>query len=379
MATAGANIVLYAADAAEYAIGLATSEILGLARSQVSGDYATVWSKLARGSYIVIAIGGDALYALAYNPCGWSNPAGTAKGSTPFIATDAPLTTASSSHFVNAAGKTAAETLKLTVMLTYYALHGKYPGTLSTLPSQIPAQDTCLGNASQGCPCSSSTTSSAVAWGVDSCSAADVSINGYSTLYDYVVSTQGTPQFWGRYIGAACALSFSEVKFLHQKGVKILLVYNGATSSTVAGGTQSGVSDANHAITAAKGLGVPTGTYLFCDIEAPWQPSTSWLEGWTTTLRASGYGAGVYANTSGSTSSFNSAFCKTSSTVQKELVIWTSEPSVTCTTQTNAPSFKPDTTSCGGNIALWQYAIACGTNQVIDTDLAKQSALAYLW
>jgi hypothetical protein len=99
-------------------------------------------------------------------------------------------------------------------------------------------------------------------FGVDSCAPATGTVpsGGTSvTFYDWVKSQAGAaPTFWGRYlVDPTCNLTASEVNYLLGKGCYILVIYGGATATSVL--KTDGVSDANAAISAANTLGVPSG------------------------------------------------------------------------------------------------------------------------
>ena len=84
MSLSGGSVILYAADPGDYEIALAAAAVTGIPTSNVMGNFYNVWNNVASGNYLVIAVGLNANSALYYNPCGWSNPAGQAGGSTPF-------------------------------------------------------------------------------------------------------------------------------------------------------------------------------------------------------------------------------------------------------------------------------------------------------
>src|SRR5437879_4553305 len=98
-------------------------------------------------------------------------------------------------------------------------------------------------------------------WGVDSAQPANSMVQN-QTLFDFITEQCGQPPaFWGRYIGGRFALTAVEEKFLHDRGCRILVVYNGTRNSprSVQGGFAEGANDANKAIAAAQTLGIPGG------------------------------------------------------------------------------------------------------------------------
>ncbi|MCL6444927.1 MAG: hypothetical protein K6T83_15980 [Alicyclobacillus sp.] len=143
------QVFLYAAVEQDLWKALAAADVSGIPQENVLGNFSEAWHHVQNGNDLVIAVGGAALYALYYNPCGWPNPSGEAGGHTPFKmfphghGVDAP----EADTFVNAAGKTAMSTLKLAVMLSYYAVHGTFPQLLHGLPQQETPQHRCLSHA----------------------------------------------------------------------------------------------------------------------------------------------------------------------------------------------------------------------------------------
>lgn len=144
------NVYLYAAQVGDYEKALAAANVSGIPRSNVLGNFSTAWSLVQNGSKLVIAVGGAALFALYYNPCGWSNPNGLAGGHTPFslFPSGQGIMSAKTNHFANAAGYNSLDSLKLAVMLAYYAVHGTFPYQYPGLPRQEVPQQTCVTGSS---------------------------------------------------------------------------------------------------------------------------------------------------------------------------------------------------------------------------------------
>jgi Domain of unknown function (DUF1906) len=139
-------IVLYAADRASMGVAAQLAHALALPVSDLTGSFADAWTDLTGGNDVVLAVGQAAANALNTNPCGWSNPAGTGPGSTPFFYSGEPLQqTAGADVFVNAAGSSPAATGLVTSRLMHYALTGDLPneGTVTAGPS-VPTT-VCLG------------------------------------------------------------------------------------------------------------------------------------------------------------------------------------------------------------------------------------------
>ncbi|WP_062308654.1 hypothetical protein [Alicyclobacillus sendaiensis] len=144
------QVLLYAATQGDLIKCYAAADVAGIPYSQCTGDFQTAWSKCADDATLVIAVGGVALYALYYNPCGWPNPAAMPAGHTPFIQEPVGqgVQTARANAFVNAAGYTALDSLTLAVMLSYYAVHGTFPRGYTSLPAQEVPQRVCVTGSS---------------------------------------------------------------------------------------------------------------------------------------------------------------------------------------------------------------------------------------
>ncbi|GGI98617.1 hypothetical protein GCM10010885_05160 [Alicyclobacillus cellulosilyticus] len=146
MPMAPEHVYLYAAVPGDYEKALAAADVAGIPRKNVIGNFQRAWSLVGTGTDLVIAVGGAALFALYYNPCGWPNPAGQPGGHTPFETFPAGqgVDAAKAGFFVNAAGYTALDSLKLCVMLAYYAVHGVFPHQWTGLPRQEVPQQRCV-------------------------------------------------------------------------------------------------------------------------------------------------------------------------------------------------------------------------------------------
>jgi Rv2525c-like, glycoside hydrolase-like domain len=146
-------VVLYAADTGSMAVAVKIAHRLALPAADVTGRFTTAWNDLAGGKDLLLAVGQAALNGLYYNPCGWSNPAGTGAGSTPFSYVGAPARQPpGTNYFENSSASSTTQTSQLTGDLTHYALAGTLPdeGTLPPGPA-APAQ-TCLGSPSVAVP-----------------------------------------------------------------------------------------------------------------------------------------------------------------------------------------------------------------------------------
>src|SRR5207249_1949278 len=109
-------------------------------------------------------------------------------------------------------------------------------------------------------------------WGVDSAQPANSMVQN-QTLFDFITEQCGQPPaFWGRYIGGRFALTAVEEKFLHDRGCRILVVYNGTSNSprSVQGGCCEGANEANKSIAASQTLVNRSSVWIYADVESDW-------------------------------------------------------------------------------------------------------------
>jgi glycoside hydrolase-like protein len=243
-------------------------------------------------------------------------------------------------------------------------------------------------------------------WGVDSISPANEPAGTFGRLYDFVVHRTGMqPRFWGRYLSNLAA---GEVTYLHNLGVRVLPIYNGAGPVSVAGGRASGQQDATNAINQATSAGVPGGVTIYGDIEPGWSPSQDWFLGWWETFAPSQYYDGIYCNPivgNPFRTAFEGAFDQRpvqTPPLTDDSYLWSQQPQVPnlagnrgCPTgrigRSNAWAPALPTRS-QNTVGLWQFKINClpfpGTPDVaagftgngkIDNDLATGFALDRMW
>jgi Domain of unknown function (DUF1906) len=146
-------VVFYAADSASMGVAVASAASLALPTSDVTGNFDTAWNDVAGGKDLVLAVGQAAVNALNQNPCGWSNPAGTGAGTTPFFYVGVPLQQpAGADVFEPSDGTSLAETSSVTAQLIQYALAGTLPDEAGPPVGPSPPQDVCLGSSSVPVP-----------------------------------------------------------------------------------------------------------------------------------------------------------------------------------------------------------------------------------
>lgn len=210
-----------------------------------------------------------------------------------------------------------------------------------------------------------------ILWGVDTASKVS------NSFYQCVDKNYGKPDIWGRYMDSktniSTGLTKKEASFIHQKGGKILLIFNHFSNAT---GYHNGVSAAHTAISDAKNLGVPKGTALFADVEPTYSVDASFLTGWAKTLSASPYKAGLYGDFSKG-SDLQKAYQSSRKKLDDSPILWTNHPRPGITSAKKAPDFHPATSETSATLA-WQYGIGAKKCN-IDTDLAQSGILQYLW
>jgi PKD domain/CHAP domain len=147
--TFAGRVILYAATKADLATATQAAASAGLPSSAVTGSFATAWDHGLSGSYLVLTVGLAGTDALYYNVCGWTNPSDAFPGSTPFFLVTPPVDQLpGADNIEEAAGSTATQTADLAYDLAYYALHGKLPAGVTSLPTEASPQFTCSGEPS---------------------------------------------------------------------------------------------------------------------------------------------------------------------------------------------------------------------------------------
>ncbi len=211
-------------------------------------------------------------------------------------------------------------------------------------------------------------------WGVDSANKVT------NELYTCVVNNYGNPKFWGRYLttipNVNDGLTPQEINFLHQKGVKVLPVYNDFKAAL---GYRQGRVVARNAIFNAQRLAFPKGTFIFANVEKFFKVNEGWIRGYVDAFYPSNYKPGIYANPV--EGDFSNAYCaaiKKDERVRVQTVIWSAEPEIGESKQTEAPEFKPSMPPCASNVWLWQYGRNAKTCS-IDTNLMDQRIYDSIW
>lgn len=211
-------------------------------------------------------------------------------------------------------------------------------------------------------------------WGVDSSSPVN------EELYNCVKSQFGNPQFWGRYLAdvpnVSTGLTKDEIRFIHNKGVKILPIYNVFREAE---GYFRGQLVARNAVYHARRLGIPKNVALVANVEHFFKVDDDWIRGYVESLFPSGYRPAFYHDPT--RGSFAAAYCeavKQNNQVAVQTILWSAEPHPGPTKERNSPRFNPASPNCKSNVWIWQY----GRNAEqcpIDTNLADRRMMSYFY
>ena len=211
-------------------------------------------------------------------------------------------------------------------------------------------------------------------WGIDSAVKAD------DKVYNCVITNFGKPNYWGRYLTTIAnvndGLSMEEVRFLHNKGIKIMPIYNNFRAAL---GYRNGQVVARNAIFNAQRLGIPKSTYIFANVEKFFSVDEGWIRGYVDTFFTSNYRPGIYADPV--EGDFSKAYCEAvakSERVKVQTIIWSAQPEPGVTPEKDAPNFNPSMPPCDANVWGWQYG-RDAKNCPIDTNLIDQRLYDNLW
>jgi len=261
----------------------------------------------------------------------------------------------------------------------------KYTAVVGVLPEAIPTAKSNVVQKAPAAPAlvdiqakSAAIEPTHLLWGVDSCKPF---IGGGQNLYNAVVRSLGSPDFWGRYLtNTVCpGISSTEIALASSHHMGILPIYNDYNCSAVVS-YATGHQYAVEAAAAANRLGIPAGRLLAIDIEPPGPACPGaggvdggFIEGWYDGVHEAGYVPVYYGNGTAGTE-FARAWCSTVASlpnVAAESAIWSFEPSLLGRYyKAKAPNFAPYKPGCAGNVEAWQYMLSAGSNVDVDQDEA---------
>ena len=211
-------------------------------------------------------------------------------------------------------------------------------------------------------------------WGVDS------AVKVTDEVYNCVLNSYGKPSYWARYLTTIPnvneGLTREEINFLHQKGVRIMPIYNDFRQAT---GYRNGQIVARNAIFHAQRLGTPKNKFIFANVERFFDVDEAWIRGWVDTFYPSGYRPGIYHDPE--EGNFSNAYCqaiKKDEKVKVQTVLWSAKPEPGATPQKDAPKFNPAKPPCEANVWAWQYG-RDAKDCPIDTNLIDRRLYDNLW
>ncbi|WP_100405440.1 glycoside hydrolase domain-containing protein [Bacillus solitudinis] len=188
-------------------------------------------------------------------------------------------------------------------------------------------------------------------WGVDSAAAVT------ETLYKRVIDNYGQPDFWGRYLNdipnVSDGLTTDEVRFIRNKGMKILPIYNNFSAAL---GARSGTVAARNAIFQARRLTIGEGSFIFANVENFFEVDADWIVAWVEAFYNSPFRPGFYGDPVEGT--FNAAYCQAvtqSPLVSEQSVICSAEPERGVSPKRRIPRYNPSRPDCTSNVWAWQY------------------------
>lgn len=204
-------------------------------------------------------------------------------------------------------------------------------------------------------------------FGVDSRVQADDILQNNLTEFEWVTKNKLYPNFWGRYIAGAKALSKEEIAFIHKKGCKIAAIYDSDIDAMET--EEEGSAQAEKAVLAAFKLGIPEGTAIFLEILESANATAEYMKGYAQSLLAEGYLPGFKANTDANYS-FDREYSRGMQDVPElfaQCLVWAVAPSleeydhITTTHLIHPDDWTPYAPSgiTRDDIAVWQYGKEC--------------------
>ena len=203
-------------------------------------------------------------------------------------------------------------------------------------------------------------------FGVDSKIQANNLLQNNIDEFEWVTRNKIYPNFYGRYLTGENCLTKDEIKFLHQKGCKIAVIY---TDSGKKQTEQQGVIMAKKIDVRAMELGIPEGCAIFLELGEDEPVSHNFMRGFAKALMAEGFTPGFKANTDAKFT-FDRKFSRgiqNDKDVFEKCLIWAVSPTVseyngiTTSHLIHPDNWMPYAPSglTRAEIAIWQYGINC--------------------
>lgn len=203
-------------------------------------------------------------------------------------------------------------------------------------------------------------------FGVNSKIRSDDLLQNNIDMFEWVTRNKLYPNFWGRNILGGNAITKDEIKFLHDKGCKIVAICNDSEPKET---EAQGKLLAKKAALAATELGMPENAAIFLEIEENAKITKKYLRGFAKEMFFQGYTPGFKANTDAKFN-FDREFSRgiqTDQTLFRNCLIWAVAPSlaefngITTTHLLHPDEWKPFAPSGvkRKEIAVWQYGKDC--------------------
>lgn len=230
----------------------------------------------------------------------------------------------------------------------------------ATAPNRI--TETSFGNASV----SDNKIVKRLWFGIDSCNPSDNHLQNNLDLFEWAVRNKIYPNFWGRNISGANALTKEEIEYLHSKGCKIVTYYKIDEEKKM---EEQGEITAKKVILRALELGIPGDVVIFLEIDDNDDVTTDYMRGYAKALISEGYVPGFKANTDAKYG-FDREFSRgmrIDNEVFKQCLIWAVTPNlteydrITTTHLIHPDNWMPYAPSgiTRKEIAIWQYGKNC--------------------
>jgi Domain of unknown function (DUF1906) len=212
-------------------------------------------------------------------------------------------------------------------------------------------------------------------WGIDTVDNVET-----GNIIAQTTTDLGAPQFVGRYLIFSSELSKTEAQYIHQRGLRILLIDDPNRAFT------SGTTDARQALAQATALGVAHGVAIFRDVETSDPISSTYIAAYAAAFAGSGYIPGFYENPINGL--FSGAYCSLAGAdpaAIRGVLLYSSEPEHTGSNPRRSarPHYAPDVPACASHTAAWQYLerglFPSGTWPNVDVDELPSRFSGVLW
>ena len=203
-------------------------------------------------------------------------------------------------------------------------------------------------------------------FGVDSEIQANDLLQNNIEEFEWVVRNKVYPNFYGRYLTGANALTKDEIKFLHRKGCKIAPIYTYEGEKRT---EEQGAILAKKIDIRALELGIPMETAIFLELGENESVTRDFMKGFAESLIAEGYTPGFKTSTDAKFS-FDREFSRgmqTKRDIFKKCLIWSVSPTLPdYDAMTTSHLIHPDNWTpyapsalTRADIAIWQYGVNC--------------------